>query len=174
MNIGRWYISTRSHCETTISVLHTLKCNPFNITIFSRLPPHDLIWKDKIGVRASAYSIPRQHDAQIATQVRVEQDTLVLIKGATPHEVHALGQNMHSDCTHLLDDEPQGASHAGQAIAVGPSLVDTHSPNLHMPWGEYSRIPPLGHCTGIPPTCCCTPICCSALICCLPPPPICI
>ena len=48
---------------------------------------------------------------------------------------------MHSDCTHLPDDEPQGASCAGQAVAVGPSLVDTHSPNLHMPSGEYSRSP---------------------------------
>ena len=68
---------------------------------------------------------------------------LVLIKGATPHEVHALGQNTHSDCTHLLDDEPQGASHAGQAIAVGPSLVDTQSPNLHMPSGSIVD-PPSG------------------------------
>ena len=82
-----------------------------------------------------------EHNAQIAMQVRVEQDMLVLIKGATPHEVHALGQNTHSDCTHLLDDEPQGASHAGQAVAVGPSLVDTHSPNLHTPLGECSRSP---------------------------------
>ena len=82
-----------------------------------------------------------EHDAQIAMQVQVEQDTLVLIKGATPHEVHALGQNTHSDCTHLPDDEPQGASRAGQAVAVGPSSVDTHSPNLHMPLGEYSRSP---------------------------------
>ena len=80
-----------------------------------------------------------EHNAQIAMQVQVEQDTLVLIKGATPHEVHALGQNTHSDCTHLPDDEPQGASCAGQAVAVGPSLVDTHSPNLRMPLGEYSR-----------------------------------
>ena len=64
----------------------------------------------------------------------------VLIRGASPHEVHALEQNEHLDCNHLLDDGPQRASHAGQAAAVGLSSVDTHSPNFHPPLA-HSRSP---------------------------------
>ena len=75
----------------------------------------------------------------------------VLIKGASPCEVHALEQNEHSDCNHLPDDGPQRASHAGQAAAVGLSLVDTCSLNFHTPLG-HSRSPLWATVQAFPPS----------------------